>query len=429
MMEPKLEASVGMSRKWDAREAGRQVADTAIKQLHEPPSFFLLFSTDHYKNLGGFQELLKGVWDVLPEKTPLVGGTVNGFINNHGCYSRGVSGLAVSYTNMDVAIGYGNSTKRFPKKAAKNCINMINSKLKKSTYKNKFLFDMISGTTIPQSSNKERKSLMRSGIISRHPEMGVKMMQTFIQKGFAKEQIILDTLLEGLDDFTVLHGSAGDNNLLENYQFFNDEVFTNSIVALGFCSDIKINGNFGDQANFKTEFDITKISKNRQIIYEVNGKGAYPELLRLLDIKEEIVTERLFTFGIMAYFPLGFYDDNNKKILRPMTSVMGDAVMLMASFDSNKGHLVYNSGKDILSTSKECLQTTSNVKPEFALISSCATRIMTLGKNIHAEREQLLQRYGKKPFIQFYVLGEGIKKPTEKMNYINESLAFTEFGW
>ena len=75
-------------------------------------SFFLLFSTIHYEKYGGFQEFLNGVWDVIPKETPLVGGTVPGFINNYGCFSRGASALAVSYPYMDIAVGVGKNTKR-----------------------------------------------------------------------------------------------------------------------------------------------------------------------------------------------------------------------------------------------------------------------------------------------------------------------------
>ena len=83
-MESKLKASVGLSRKWDAREAGREVARNTIEKLSHPPNFLLLFSTIHYEKHGGFEEFLNGVWDVLPEGTPLVGGTVAGFMNKNG---------------------------------------------------------------------------------------------------------------------------------------------------------------------------------------------------------------------------------------------------------------------------------------------------------------------------------------------------------
>ncbi|MCD6237631.1 MAG: hypothetical protein J7K13_06755, partial [Thermoplasmata archaeon] len=79
-MSEELKAGVGLSRKWDAREAGREVALSTLEKLDgENPKFFLLFSTIHYEKYGGFQELLNGVWDVLPEGTPLIGGTVAGF--------------------------------------------------------------------------------------------------------------------------------------------------------------------------------------------------------------------------------------------------------------------------------------------------------------------------------------------------------------
>jgi len=45
MVKSNLEASVGMSRKWDAREAGREVARSTIEKLKAPPNFFILFST------------------------------------------------------------------------------------------------------------------------------------------------------------------------------------------------------------------------------------------------------------------------------------------------------------------------------------------------------------------------------------------------
>ena len=54
MLESKFEAAVGMSRKWDAREAGREVARSAIQKLRHPPNFFLLFSTIHYEKYGFF---------------------------------------------------------------------------------------------------------------------------------------------------------------------------------------------------------------------------------------------------------------------------------------------------------------------------------------------------------------------------------------
>jgi hypothetical protein len=116
MGETSIEAAVGVSEKWDAREAGREVAESTLSKMDSNPDFFLLFSTIHYEKHGGFQEFLDGVWEVLPKNTPLIGGTVAGFVNNYGCFTRGATALSVSYPNMDVILGFGKNTKRNPKK-------------------------------------------------------------------------------------------------------------------------------------------------------------------------------------------------------------------------------------------------------------------------------------------------------------------------
>ena len=167
-MNEELKAGVGLSRKWDAREAGREVALSTLEKLDgENPKFFLLFSTIHYEKYGGFQELLNGVWDVLPEGTPLIGGTVAGFMNRYGCYTRGVTSLTVAHSQIDVAAGIGLNTKRDPKKAVKNCAEMIKKGLNPSNYNNKFLFELVSGGKIPQFPGMGRRRVIKSGMTSK----------------------------------------------------------------------------------------------------------------------------------------------------------------------------------------------------------------------------------------------------------------------
>jgi len=165
MKKQEVEAAVGMTRKWDAREAGRDVARNTIKQLKTPPNFFLLFSTIHYKDHGGFEEFLNGVWDVLPKGTPLVGGTVLGFINNFGCFTRGASALAVSYPNMDVAISLGKNTKRNPKNAARQSSHSIKKSFSDTNYPNKFLLNFVSGPGAMKIPGQGYKKVVDSGFI------------------------------------------------------------------------------------------------------------------------------------------------------------------------------------------------------------------------------------------------------------------------
>ncbi|HDI02753.1 MAG TPA: hypothetical protein ENF95_01315, partial [Candidatus Aenigmarchaeota archaeon] len=60
-----IKASVALSRKWDAREAGREVAENLMNSLKENPKFVVLACTYEYFKNGGYKELLNGVWEVL----------------------------------------------------------------------------------------------------------------------------------------------------------------------------------------------------------------------------------------------------------------------------------------------------------------------------------------------------------------------------
>ncbi|HHH79610.1 MAG TPA: hypothetical protein ENL13_01755, partial [Thermoplasmatales archaeon] len=190
-MNDELKAGVGLSRKWDAREAGREVALSALKHLDgENPNFFLLFSTIHYEKYGGFQELLNGVWDVLPEGTPLIGGTVAGFMNNYGCYTRGATALAVSYPNMDVAIGVGKNTKRNPKNAVKECISTL--KIRNPD----FYIELVSGPIIPTFPGIGKQTVIKSGLLGKTME---KAIPTLFKSNMGTDRA--DEILDFLTDY------------------------------------------------------------------------------------------------------------------------------------------------------------------------------------------------------------------------------------
>ncbi|MEM0493069.1 MAG: hypothetical protein QXS02_03835 [Candidatus Thermoplasmatota archaeon] len=83
-------------------------------------------------------------------------------MNNHGVYVHGATALAVSYPYMDVAVGYGRNTKRNPKRAARQCAEMIKKGLKDSKYKNKFILNLISSAEMPEMPILGRRKIIRS---------------------------------------------------------------------------------------------------------------------------------------------------------------------------------------------------------------------------------------------------------------------------
>ncbi len=428
-------ASTGMSRKWDAHEAGREVARNVIENLKSPPNFFLLFSSIHYQKNGGFDELLKGVLSVIPEGTPLIGGSVAGFINNYGCFSRGVSALSVSYPNMDVSIGYGENTKRNPKKATLNCISKISNELKNSSFKNPFLLDVISSGIVPQLPGMERKKVIKSKMTSFIASRGLGFSLKFLQKGAGRDEEILDYLInknktDG-EEYNILSGSATDDvNQLSNFQFYNDKIFTNSIVAIGLKSDLQ-NEVYSTHGLKETgiKFKITETDSSKRLVNKINNNEAVPELLKILNWSETFLDEDIYKR--IFYYPIYTISPDGKKYPLVIPYFLSNSLLFAFKLRSNDAELLTLSGKDLINAVKENInyfQTRlQGNKPFFGLISSCGMRIITLGKNVNLVRDELLKFYGKTPFLLYYVAGEGSYSPINGLTQGNYTFNMGNF--
>jgi hypothetical protein len=417
MMESKFEASIGMSRKWDARDAGREVAETAIKNLTRPPDFFLLFSTIHYERYGGFQEFLNGVWDVLPKGTPLVGGTVVGFMNTYGCYTRGATALAVSCSNMDVAIGIGHNTKRNPEQAAENCARNILKNFKDSSYKESFIFQLISGPTMPHfpgfGSGFILKGKIRSILASKLIEVSTKRLQ----KGIGREEEVLEKMSKSMENSHIMSGSSSDDmKLSKNYQFFNKEIFNNSVVAIGLKSDREMDLKYGHgfHKSFNQTLNVTEKAFGGKIIKKINGVNATSEFIKTIHWSEDMLDERLHekTF----FFPLGFeYAD---KTLSPAAigAILGGGFSFSFRANSDNLFVLTASGQSIVNAIDTCIDRDS--KLTFGI--SCCANLVTLGDDIYYVQEQIKKYLN--DFLVIFTLGEGVYLPSEKIpKFFNET--------
>jgi len=425
MNTSKLEASIGFSRKWDAREAGREVAKSAIKDLIRPPNFFVLFSTIHYEKHGGFQELLNGVFDILPHNTPLIGGTVSGFSNNYGVYARGATALAVSYPHMDVAIGYGKNTKRNPKKAARQCAKMIKEGLKDSKYENKFLLNLISASELPDMPPFNRKKIIKSSLSIKLLIRFFSFSQYVLQKGAGRDDEVMRELTKLFPDYYMLGGGTlDDEKNLRNYQFFNNRVLKSSVVSLGIKTKYKLDVcTTHNMKKTDINFNITRSSKDGRIIHEIDGKPAASELQKRLNWSGDLITNENF-YPTIYYFPLGFSSDDNKNLgPRIIGAIYGESLVTVISAKSSYGSILTIDGKGLLKAIDDNLKTFHDKpnKPKFGLIASCTARLETLEEYIYQERERLLDYFSEKPFIIFYVGGESTYSPEKGLKFVNMS--------
>ena len=426
MKEPKFEASVGMSRKWDAREAGREVAEAAIQTLSRPPDFFLLFSTIHYEKYGGFQEFLNGVWDVLPEGTPLIGGTLAGFINPQGCYTRGATSLAVSYSHMDIAVGLGRNTKRNPRKAAINCAEMLKTKLKSSDYENKFILDFVSSGLVPNIPGIGRTMIIKSKFFSKLPLRALDFYEKLMQTGACRQDEIFKELIRQLPDYSLMSGGTTDDvSQLRNYQFVNTNVFSNSICALGLNLDVPVrvhstHGLVETDRNFK----ITALDHSRRVIKSIDGQPAVPKLLEILHLNEDDLNEHIFKK--IFYLPFGF--KTNDGILIPAVACifLGDYFLVIFQVENKNATVLNLSGRGLLESIDEHLDM-CNDQTKLALFSACGMRLLALGNHSYAIHEKIKEKLGDIPFIVYFVGGEATYSQNQGLEYGNYLFSSTIF--
>ncbi|MBN1222979.1 MAG: hypothetical protein JXB23_06995 [Candidatus Aminicenantes bacterium] len=411
-----LEVCVEVSREWEGRKVAEDLVNK-IKMAVQKPKFILLFATIDYEK--DFKTIISGIKSKFSD-SPLVGGTVAGFTTPEGCYTRGVTVMALNYPNMDVAVGLGRNTKRNPDGAAKECAKMLKAGLKSSRWKGRFLFDIISGTEIPNIPGVGR-GVIKSTAMSKMVRGGMRISQFLIQKSIGREEDVLDEMLKMLPEFNILGGSSIDNvKMSRNFQFFNTSVLTNSVVCLGMATDLKFESDYGHGAEVDKEFAITKISGNKQIVFEINNKPASEEFPRVFNKPKDIIFDEKSFLKRFPFFPCGVME-NGKLMIRPFVMILKDALMSMSKFKKDKVFTLSISGKSMIKATNDILKLEQ--KPEFGIFMSCALRLMTLGSEIFKERDALIGYFKDKPFLVIYTAGENVRKANEELYYLNESIA------
>jgi hypothetical protein len=428
MDKKKCNAVIGTTRKFNAKEAGTHLGETLRHQLEEVPDFVVLFSTIHYMKRGGFKSFLQGFYSVFPEDVKLVGGTVRGFVNNDGCYARGATALAVSSSEMNVAIGIGHNTKRDPQKAAKQCAVELQNELGTSNFKNGFLLNIIAGAELPNIPPIGTKKIIKPGVTSKTLLKMFSVSQKTFQMGAARDEEILEEMVSLMPKYSMLSGGTLDDGPgFQNFQFYNQHVVKNSIVSLG----LKTNRNVFVKSTLnmkKTpiEFEITKTSKDKRVIHEINGKPALKELLRLLDWPIEILNEETW-LQTTFYFPIGSQTVTNSKnndSAHVIGVILGNSLVLTCKLIGSRATILTIDGKGLLDAIDENLKYI-DFNPYFGLISSCITRFETLGYNMYDVREKVQTYMKQRPFIVFYVGGESTYSESTGLNYSNISFNST----
>ena len=427
--KPEFRAAVGLSREWEARKAGREVARNTLEKLGRDPDFFLLFSTIHYEKWGGFQEFLDGVWDVLPKGTPLIGGTVAGFMNNYGCFTRGASALAVSYPNMDVAVGVGRNTKRSPHLAAKECAGMIKKGLKNSKHENKFLFELVCSGLVPKIPGIGFKRVLSlPPIVNEIFPSILSFLTVSTQYINGREDETIEKLTEEFTDYTIIGGSTVDDNRWEkSLQFFEDKVYTNSIVALAFNTDI--NASICTTSGLKPtgiKMKPTKLGLFDCALSEIEDNSALDEFQKKLGWPDYFFDEKLHRKTL--YYPFCYYKEG-ELCSRVLALVMGKHLIFTNVVKADELELYTTSGKALLDSVGDNLKSIERHKDNIhlGLVVSCTARLETLGYAIYRVHDTLLEFFRDTPFLTIYASGEDVYMPNKPVLRLNETFNLITF--
>jgi len=422
----KTKASVGASDNPDAIKAGREAMVKSLQGIgKEDPKFSIVFSTIHYeKNLKSMLAEINSITN-----TPLVGCTGGAIIVPDSVHARGVGVLTVS-GDFGVGVGVGEHTRTSPIKAGEKAIRMAMEDLGETEYENKYGIIFPSGMKFPNIPG--MKSMMKMSI----SKLMFPMLSNFmamVGTGPARyEEILTGVMNESKGEIPIVSGGAFDDfKGQRNFQFLNDNVYHDSIVALLIASDAKLKTRYkhGLKPTGK-EMKVTKAKGN--LAFEINNKPAWEGFKEVYEIPPELEDKWKDNPVIMTIYqvPAEKDEEGNYWIIAPLC-VIGDAILFAKDVEETTLYICRGTGGDILYAAKDvALDATKDIEPAFSLVFTTVPRIMTMMEKIDVERQYIKEVMGDKPFMGFYCCAGGIYAPGEPpfLKCLNETITVSVFG-
>ena len=197
--------------------------------------------------------------------------------------------------------------------------------------------------------------------------------------------------------------SAAHSKRRSTYQFYNDEVLTDSVVILLFAGEVVFScGIKGGHAPMGGKEIVTSSEKN--IIYRIGNQSA-------LDYFESFIGKNCSLF--MNYCLAVYEEDRESFYVRsaPFCDVETGSVRLNGQVPEGARVQIGTADREtIVSSCSESIQralaTYPGTEPAVALLFSCAGRKMIMGTQIVQETKTTRECLGDIPFSGFYSYGE-----------------------
>lgn len=414
-----FEIGVGVSQQWNADKAVDEAQKLVKETLHKKPIFLFVFCTIHYKK--DLKNIINLVKSHFGSDTYLIGGTLPGFMTNLGVFTRGILISGYYSDEMKVFPVFGSNTKRSPKLAAQELLKSVFEKKSiLANYKNKVLIEFISGPTVPQFPLIKRRRVIKNKFAGTMFSLFGNFFLKFFQNGVGREDEVLQELSLQLSDWNIIGGSTlDDNNLSENYQFFDFGIKTNSIVGMVILtnSDVNLNTTYGVQET-GLKLSLSMHPQNERIITVIDNMPAVRGLLKKSNWYEDSLDERLYrrTF----HYTIG-YKQNNILFPEVIGACYGSDIWVGYKLKEQEAEILTATGTKLVDCVKEHLQTNISKKP-FYFLTSCSSMLETLGrKNFFIKEELLDKEFGKTPYFVLFIGGEDTYSKKNGCRHVNYS--------
>jgi len=408
-----IRATIRVSRKSDAESVTRDLLSGKLDSSQQPKALFL-FTTIHYKK--EFATILPIIKNEFSD-VPLIGGTVSGFMSAEGCFTRGAVLLAVYGDELEVTPAIGRNTKKNPKKTVQQLTESIGFQ---PTYDQNVLVEFASTAVIPHIPGIGQQNVVLSKTMGNQLLKLVPIMNK-MNYGYDRADEILDLLAETYSDRLIIGGcTMDDNKMLENYQFYNDRVNENTVVAfnLSFPNNVCFENILGFKP-LQKRFQVTELSKDKHILKKIDGEPARKRLFDELNI-ELVEPKRTYQlFKKSFYYPLGFKKDDIWHSF-VIGIVYGDNLIGGSQLKSDKLQLLSLSVGSIFENIQRHLKNIEDKHLSLLFGFACETFLETLGGQIykiHKEFEKI-----NTPFLIVFLSGESFYHPEYGSHHLYESL-------
>ena len=422
----------GFSKNDHAYMAGKEAAESAIKSAGKAPDFGLVFcsGSKYGRDKDTVTDLVKGCHDAFMEANPKckwAGCTTGGEISPMGSTKESVVVLTITSEYTRFGIGIGENIGKNPKEAGISATKHALKDIK---------------------LNKEMDSYMQYVKTKKFgPEQLVKMNPySIILLGKGAEKGIMpmipkmydiDALLQGVIEaigtqVPIIGGGAFDDWIMKkNYTFANGEAYDEAIIVIAVFSNLYFASGLAHGFKpTKHAYFITDSGKSFGSYYvrKINGINAVDAYARDLKISAYDTKIPPVEWCKTSFrHPFGFIDPSGESWIRiPGSTMMGRLWFSMEMKQGIDYTLMNATDNDLLNATKEAAQKAvsriKGKKPAIAIIFSCGTRNLYLGKKISKEIDIFKKYFKGVPIIGFYTFGEFGGTTGYKMGTHNESI-------